>query len=213
MDINQAIFTGIVGWSKEYRNPSQSWGSLAVRVDLKEFSFVYADKIEEISGPILWLNIKTNYEGIKPFAKDQQIMNACQDKKYILVRNAYVSHYLKEKKDATGNTIPNATKETIFKLDVSPSYVSFSDTPIKDINDVHVSGKVQEIQPNGWIVISSSYRAKKEFKERLVPLLVDTKKVSSLHVGQKIFVKGKVCCRTPSKGNRLYVYATTIINL
>ena len=212
MDINNCIFSGKIEWFSEKRVKNYNFGNISTRISLPKFSFNFKNKTHVIEGPGVWCSIRVSYENDVLIQKHQDILNNCKQNPYCIIFDGKISHYEIKPKDKDGVIIDGAPLEKRYKLDVSSNNISFSERPLPEINKCIFTGYIEEYNQNGSIVLKTSYRAKDKIGYKKIPLVYSADFDNSLK-SSKILVFGRVCGKTPSQADNLYVVADEIIKI
>lgn len=207
---NQCIFTGQVRWCQE-KQIGESWGIISTRVILPKFEFSHKGETQTITEPFVWLGIKTNYDANG--LKQKNLLSDCQNNAYIMVSAGVVSDYETVLLDENKKPIAGAPPDRRFKLETSPYSVSTSEIPMTMVNECTFSGHVENVDSNGWMLLTTSYKVKTETKYRRVEVLCEPSLINPALQGSNALIIGSVCGKTPKRDQRLYVVARQIFQL
>jgi len=206
MDDNRAIFSGSVKFVKSNRIGSNLWGNLTVKIIMDNKTFMFKEKAQFLSEPIIWMSIKTNFlENGKLEGNSEKVFDACTNKKYILVTGAKLSDYERVVKDDNGVIIPNGPKLTTYTLECSTNGAVFSTSPFAEINHCTIEGYVNNIIDENSFELKIPYRAKNETKYRKCIIFCDNDKINE-YKGKKVFIIGKVFGKTPDPSKKDLIY-------
>jgi len=212
MDRNICIFNGTVEWYKE-KQIGPGWGLINCRVGLPNFELKDSlGVMQKVTKPIVWLNVKTTYsqDGI---IQPSNILTNFEEKRFVVISDAKISHYDTEAKDKDGIVIKGAPRQTRFSLECNAYNITFSHQPYQEINACSFKGRVIDYNETTDIMtVSCSYRTKTEVKHKLVPVYTQ-KKYTPILKGAPVIVTGSVCGKTLSRESILYIAADTIINI
>lgn len=210
---NQCIFTGQVRWHKEKRPGNGGWGFISTRFVLPKFEFEFDGSHEMVQQPFMWLNIKTSYaEGGLRTPGDKHLA-ACQKEHYAMVHGGVISDYEVAPKDENSKVIEGAPMERRYKIEVPGNGISFSETPLEDINTCIFSGLVTNMDPRGWMTLRTAYQVKGETRFRHVEVLCSNGVADQSVMNNNVFVMGQVCGKQPNGEQRLYVVADRVVRM
>ena len=212
MDCNKLFITGSVAWAKEHPQIGKGWGTIRARINLHKFDFTFRDKLEQVDNPIIWISTGVTYDQGRLVEKHRRLLRAFENKEYVCITNARMSHFDAVPKDTSGNPLVGAPKETRYTIECSAASIATSIRPYQNINRYEVVGIVREISPKGAMVIEAPYRGKDGIKTRKVYVINPFEFDGSL-LHKKVLVFGSVCGKTPGRTDKVYAVAETIVKL
>ena len=212
MDINNCIFNGKVEWSKERRVGNYNFGSISTRIGLPKFQFDFNGELRVIDSPNIWCNIKVSYDNNGLLKQHQQILDKCSEKPYAIVSSGKITDYEAKAKNDNGDIIEGAPMERRYNLEIGSRDISFSSTPLEDINQCTFTGYVEEYRSNGSMLVKCSYRAKDQMKYRRISVIWDNQFDNSFK-SSRVLILGAICGKTPAKESKIYIVANQIIKI
>ena len=123
-----------------------------------------------------------------------------------------ITDYEAKAKNDNGDIIEGAPMERRYNLEIGSRDISFSSTPLEDINQCTFTGYVEEYRSNGSMLVKCSYRAKDQMKYRRISVIWDNQFDNSFK-SSRVLILGAICGKTPAKESKIYIVANQIIKI